>query len=78
MEYTDIRLHLGTDLKNYYVTIPCTTFEDVELALNKAELYDKYMVIAYNLIEKCDDIIAVGRIEPNRTNSVDKCRKRTK
>lgn len=66
MDYINIRLELGTDLKNYYVTIPCTTFEEVEYYLNRAELYDKYMVVAFNVQELRDDVVASGRIEPNR------------
>lgn len=72
MDYTNIRLHLGTDLKSYFKTIPCDTFEQVEYELNRAELYDKYMVVAFSLIEKCDKVIAMGRIEPNRINYQDK------
>lgn len=76
MEYTNIRLHLGTDLKNYFITIPCDTFEKVEYELNKADLYDKYMVVAFSLIEQCDKVVASGRIEPNRINEQNKTRRR--
>lgn len=63
-------LYLGTDMKNYYKAIPCNTLEKVQYELNKAELYEKYMVKGISFKRNEENIIIAGRIEPNRKKDV--------
>lgn len=67
MEYDYYKLYFGTDSTGYDNPIYCDSLEQVELELNKASAYDKYLVIGHIKLLNQDDILASGRIEPNRT-----------
>lgn len=60
-------LYLGTDIDNYVEAIPCDTLEKVGFELNRAELYEKYLVKGISYKRNEEQIIMSGRLEPNRT-----------
>ena len=68
MEYDYYKLYLGTDMDNYVICIPCDTLDKVEYELNRAELYDKYLVIGHVISQDLDEPVASGRVEVNRTH----------
>lgn len=60
---TSYRLYLAID-ETYVKRIPCDNLDKVEIELNKATGYDKYLVIEES--PNGDTPIAMGRIEANR------------
>jgi len=68
MDYDYYKVYFGSDNTGYDNLVLCDTLEFVELELNRATIYDFYLVVGHNSLLDEDDVIARGRIELNRTH----------
>lgn len=75
-DWDEYLVYLGTDMDSYTKTIPCTTLEQIQMVLNKADLYEKYIVIGVSYKRNEYFPIMSGRITPNRVNDMDKTHKK--
>lgn len=67
MEYDYYKLYLADDF-GYTDRIICISLEQVQLEINKAVGYTKYLVVAHSVELNMDDPIAQGTFNVNQQN----------